>query len=572
MSLSLKQLYLQRFTVILMLRLFFRILTICICLCVFTGAGFADGFVKANGSKLVVDGKPVFLRGVCFSNQFWVNEAISEFHHGEQDYKRLADLGVNLVRFYINYTILEDEFNPGVYKDSGWEWLDKNIEWARKNGIYLILDMHVPPGGYQSLGEGMGLWNNLEAQDRLKKLWQAIAKRYKDETAVGAYELVNEPIVSHSQKQWEHLAQELVDAIRKVDKNHLIVVERVNGTKGEWRTYNNPNLFLLDDDNIMYTFHFYYPFFYTHQFASWTDQKEGGAYPDTDRLAGPATLEWADATFDSPTLPAGDSDWKVYSSKPYTVKSPLLVCAKPVFQVSRNAGTAYCGGMWVEELDENGRVKKRIRAVDMEKPDGWSFWAADDNGSWRLEEGAGRKGSPALVIEQTSNDANCHNNLLRFVVSPGKRYRVSGWMKGEGVSAGAECRVRIDFEKSPSGQDALVFDKKYLAYELDRFVEFGKEHNVPMFVGEFGLHKTCFENGRNGVGWTEDMLDLMNERGLNYAWHAYHEGELGLFVDDIEKLPCDETANQDLLDVFARKLKPEGNKETTAGNTKTAAV
>jgi endoglucanase len=60
----------------------------------------------------------------------------------------------------LNYRIFEDNAEPYLYKQSGWNFLDQNIRWAKDFDLYLILSMMVPPGGYQpSGGEGGRQWD-----------------------------------------------------------------------------------------------------------------------------------------------------------------------------------------------------------------------------------------------------------------------------------------------------------------------------------------------------------------------------------------------------------------------------
>ena len=91
----------------------------------------------------------------------------------------------------------------------------------------------------------------------------------------------------------------------------------------EWKNDADMNFFLLDDPNVVYTFHFYEPFDYTHQLASWAKQGEGGRYPDPSRIARGPDTKWLNiATFESPTLPPGDSPWT-------HTESPRLVATDP---------------------------------------------------------------------------------------------------------------------------------------------------------------------------------------------------------------------------------------------------
>ena len=69
----------------------------------------------------------------------------------------------------------------------------------------------------------------------------------------------------------------------------LLIVEQLNMIKnGDWRMYFHANFFLVNDPDVMYTFHFYSPFEYTHQLLAWTTlkDKDGGnkdGYDDAQR-------------------------------------------------------------------------------------------------------------------------------------------------------------------------------------------------------------------------------------------------------------------------------------------------
>jgi aryl-phospho-beta-D-glucosidase BglC (GH1 family) len=239
--------------------------------------------VARDGGIAFDDGTPAVLRGFAFGNEVYSNDRMPVNHHDARDFARLRAMGMNLVRFYMHYRTFESEAAPYQYLDDGWDWLDRNVGWARQHGVYLILNLHVPQGGYQSTGKGTALWAVRDNQLRLIALWRAIARRYASEPVIAGYDLVNEPVVPHARSEWQQLAQAIARAIRGEDNRHPVVVERVNAVAGDWSNDAMMNFVTIDDPNVIYTFHLYDPFDYTHQYASWVpylSHREGGTYPN----------------------------------------------------------------------------------------------------------------------------------------------------------------------------------------------------------------------------------------------------------------------------------------------------
>lgn len=238
-----------------------------------------DGFITASGKKLVdQSGKEYFIKGIAFGNAVFSNSNYAPvFHHSEESYKEIAELGFNSVRFYLNYGLFEYDGAPYTYREQGFEWLDKNIAWAKKYGIRLVLNMHYPQGGYQSKGGGTALWTEPENKKRLTALWTEIAKRYADEPVILGYGLINEPFVAVERQAdaislYETSIQNMVDSMRAVNDTQIIFVEKIHTVQVLpsmnkcWPTLNDRlNFPVVNDDNIVYEFHYYYPLDFTHQ-------------------------------------------------------------------------------------------------------------------------------------------------------------------------------------------------------------------------------------------------------------------------------------------------------------------
>lgn len=127
--------------------------------------------------------------------------------------------------------------------------------------------MHHAPGyRFQDLKSNT-LFENSDQQKRFIEMWRFLTKRYLDEREHIAFELLNE-IVEPDSTRWNKLMPECIKAIREIDPTRWIYIGGNN--------YNSPdelkNLVDIEDDYVVYNFHFYNPFFFTHQKAHWSER------------------------------------------------------------------------------------------------------------------------------------------------------------------------------------------------------------------------------------------------------------------------------------------------------------
>jgi hypothetical protein len=247
-----------------------------------------------TSGRLIVDsdGNIVILRGANFMG--YASEYGARYtpwyKHSEEDYKRMASWGFNVVRLPIAWHYIEPK--EGFYNESYLSMVDRDIDWAKKYGIYIILDFHqdqwsphfvwwgsgVPiwaVGLYSPNSEGMGMamrdfWlgkgpngtepstENPSMQERMVAVWKYLATRYAKEVGVAAYTLLNQPWPSDwvsegltADETCEYVYpfyEKLIDEIRSVDQNHIIIYEPVSGSK---------NFKLLNKPNLVFGFHYY---------------------------------------------------------------------------------------------------------------------------------------------------------------------------------------------------------------------------------------------------------------------------------------------------------------------------
>lgn len=530
-------------------------------------------FVTADGRGLVVDGTPTRLKAVNFSNFYQRNlkgsELLSSQHHSEADFARVKELGFNSVRF---------AFDGDWYVDDPEEflaWLDQNVGWARQHQVRLILDLHTPIGGFwldpTSDAVSFDIWSDPRLQQQNADLWRVIAARYSGEPVIAAYDLLNEPVTTDSTgQQWRDLAQKMVDAVRSVDQNHLLVVGGIYGVDGRYGAPGIEQHFLVNDKNVLYDFHFYEPIKYTHQYASWVEGpiQDGGRYPAPEVIlpTGERAL-LTGSTVATPSLPAGTSDWKAYDSGIIPITDPSAVAAMPVITAKGGMkGTAYFDTMTVTEYGPDGNQIREVLREEL---------GQDGLVNWHEWNGGGKENPPALFAREAFGNgdnaslsisqaegagaiAGWSNDGHLFKVVPGNQYRIQGYMRGQDVapaSDGTNIGFHLDvYANTPgaAGGGFLERGPEYLAHEMAKHTKFGEENNVPMSVLEFGLVRQAFEmNGKGGGEYVADMLKLLEAKDLSFAYWEYHGAQMGLYLSSTG---APGEPNQELQDLFARQL------------------
>ncbi len=111
--------------------------------------------------------------------------------------------------------------------------------------------------------------------------------------------------------------------------------------------------------------------------------------------------------------------------------------------------------------------------------------------------------------------------------------------------------MRLDFAKA---SDIRTFNKESLDAAVKPYADFSEEHNVPVYLGEFGVISEGFKEDRNGTSWVSDMIDICRKYGIGFNYHTYHEGSFGLYLSDEMVLPAAKDRNEKLAEVFKEKF------------------
>ena len=203
------------------------------------------------------------------ANDFPLNE------YNEQDIANAKAQGFESIRLPVTFEHFM-QLNPPYTVDFShpvFDRVDDVIQWAQTYDMTLIIDNHHGP---KNPPRRLTNANYQNETPRLQALWSQLIDRYGNlDPNRYFFELYNEPDVNISNDNWRSVAVAMVNTIRSKGSNHTLIVGPAwwNGVSDNLNDPQERGLHYFDklaDNNIIYTFHFYHPFNYTHQQFPWS--------------------------------------------------------------------------------------------------------------------------------------------------------------------------------------------------------------------------------------------------------------------------------------------------------------
>uniref|UniRef100_I5AU53 Endoglucanase n=1 Tax=Eubacterium cellulosolvens (strain ATCC 43171 / JCM 9499 / 6) TaxID=633697 RepID=I5AU53_EUBC6 len=185
----------------------------------------------------------------------------------EADIQQIAKMGFDHVRIPIDYRLFETE--DGNPKEDGFRYLDRLLEWCNSYGLHMLIDVRETYGytydPEKREVERMRFFYSAEMQHRFQRLWMRVAGRYAQYFGTVAFELLDEVVPEEVSEAWNETVRDVLTVIRQVAPRSWVVI-------GGVRYSCVKTVALLDvpfDEHIVYSFHCFEPFAFTHQKAYW---------------------------------------------------------------------------------------------------------------------------------------------------------------------------------------------------------------------------------------------------------------------------------------------------------------
>jgi aryl-phospho-beta-D-glucosidase BglC (GH1 family) len=194
---------------------------------------------------------------------------------GPADFANVKSWGFDHVRVPVDsYLFFDDDENPIETRIAN---LDRAVKLSAQNDLKFTLDLHECPG-HDFADATESPVQKLFADDdtyvrKTEKIWAYLAERYGENDHV-IFETLNEP-VAPTAEIWNKIKDRLCREIRRHAPKSTIIT---GSNMWNWpATFSELTPF--DDDNMIYSVHFYEPLLFTHQYAPWIGEPEIRAMP-----------------------------------------------------------------------------------------------------------------------------------------------------------------------------------------------------------------------------------------------------------------------------------------------------
>lgn len=194
------------------------------------------------------------------------------------DIALIKSLGFDHVRLSVNPEPMFTNNHPNDIPAEYLGYLDSAVKMILDQGLAVVIDLHPDDDFKAKLKEDAFV-------QQFADFWRVLAQHYATWDADRVFfEILNEPEMT-DRYRWYGVQAKLATAIREGAPQHTIIAAGAQWSSDDELVFLEP----LRDPNVVYNFHFYSPYLFTHQGATWGvyfwHWLRGVRYPSTPESA-----------------------------------------------------------------------------------------------------------------------------------------------------------------------------------------------------------------------------------------------------------------------------------------------
>lgn len=174
----------------------------------------------------------------------------------------IKEAGFDHVRIPIRWTAHCQDQPPYTIDAVFLERVKRAVDAALEAQLQVVINIHHDDLIMQSPEQG---------RERVISVWQQLSQAFADAPSAVVFELLNEPNSNLTPEKWNALYPELLSVIRERHAQRTVIIG-----PGHWNAIRGLDEMQWpeSDDRLMLTVHYYDPFQFTHQGASWVKGSE----------------------------------------------------------------------------------------------------------------------------------------------------------------------------------------------------------------------------------------------------------------------------------------------------------
>ncbi|MBI0577471.1 cellulase family glycosylhydrolase [Neobacillus cucumis] len=311
--------------------------------------------------------KPMdFSKGMNLNGWFvWQSGNNSHTFYNENDAKQLKNLGFTYVRIPVDPDYIWDYENNQLMHMSD---IKRAIDINNRQGLAVTLDLHPTE-------KITGKQNDFRTKKEMYSLWSALSKELKNYSKDQlAFELFNEPNLKNY-NAWRDFMDKSIKAVRQNDTKRTLLIDSNTFAHLETLVSSEP----FSDTNLVYVFHFYDPFVFTHQGWQWWEdptikELRNIPYPASPDLVAPI-LQGLSPEAQSMLKWYGNEKWNQQK-----IEKQILQVVKWRDQHKTKVIMNEFGAYKQNAKPEDRNAWIRDVRITVEKYNiGWAFWSYADN-------------------------------------------------------------------------------------------------------------------------------------------------------------------------------------------------